>query len=86
MAVKKQKQTGYDFFLLIPTILLMGLGLVAIYSASSILAEHKLGDSYFYLKRQGLFVLFGLFLMITAKNIPVALYRKMVYPLLFAAH
>ena len=83
MAVKKQKQTGYDFFLLIPTILLMGLGLVAIYSASSILAEHKLGDSYFYLKRQGLFALFGLFLMITAKNIPVALYRKMVYPLLF---
>ena len=60
----------------------MGLGLVAIYSASSILAEHKLGDSYFYLKRQGLFCLLGLFMMITVKNIPVAVYSRLVYPLL----
>jgi cell division protein FtsW len=83
MAAKNDNQAGYDFFLIIPTILLMGLGLVAIYSASSILAEHKLGDSYFYLKRQGLFCLLGLFLMITVKNIPVTVYGKIVYPLLF---
>ncbi|MFC1532719.1 putative lipid II flippase FtsW [Thermodesulfobacteriota bacterium] len=83
MATKRQDQGGYDYLILIPTILLFGLGLVAIYSASSFLASHKLGDSYFYLKKQAFFGLFGLCLLIIAKNIPATFYRKLVYPLLF---
>jgi cell division protein FtsW len=82
MTTKKQNSNGYDFLILIPTVMLVGLGLVAIYSASSFLAAHKLGDSYFYLKKQALFGLLGLFLLIIAKNIPVTLYRKLVYPAL----
>jgi len=74
---------SYDYVLLIPTLLLMGMGLVAIYSASSFLAEHKLGDSYFYLKKQAGFCLMGLFILILTKNIPTTLYRKLVYPFLF---
>jgi cell division protein FtsW len=68
--------------ILIPVVLLIGLGLVIVYSASSHLAEHRLGDSYFYLKRQALFCILGVGLMIFAKNIPCALYLKLVYPLL----
>ena len=45
---KNQQRSGYDYGILIPTLLLVGLGLVAIYSASSFLAEHKYGDSYYY--------------------------------------
>jgi len=63
-------------------VLLIGLGLVVVYSASSHLAEHRLGDSYYYLKRQALFGVLGLSLMILAKNIPCTLYSKLVYPLL----
>ena len=80
MGDSKQKHLRYDYMLLIPTLLLLGLGLVAIYSASSSLAAHELGDSHYYLKRQGLFCLLGLCFMIFAKNIPSTLYSKLVYP------
>ena len=73
---------GYDFFILIPTIMLLGIGLIAIYSSSSMLADYKLHDSYFYIKRQAFFALVGLFLLIVAKNINVEFYRKMAYPAL----
>ncbi|MBW2302461.1 MAG: putative lipid II flippase FtsW [Deltaproteobacteria bacterium] len=79
-ALKAQKPGGYDYVLLIPTLLLLGLGLVAIYSASSFLAAHRMGDSYYFLKRQGGFCLLGLFLLIVAKNLPLGVYRKLVYP------
>ena len=75
-------QGGYDYLILIPTIILLGLGLVAIYSASSFLAAHELGDSNFYLKRQAFFCLIGLCLLIMAKNIPATLYSRLAYPLL----
>lgn len=83
MEDKSESYTSYDYLLLIPTLVLMGLGLVEVYSASSFVAEHKLGDSYYYLKRQAVFCLLGLGVMITAKNIPAALYMRLVYPLLF---
>ena len=83
MADKSPETRGYDYVILVPTLLLLGLGLVAIYSASSSLAAHRLGDSYFYLKKQALFCLFGLCIMIIAKNVPCTLYRHLVYPLLF---
>ncbi len=77
-----EKVAGYDYMLLIPTLLLMAFGLVAVYSASSFLAEHKMGDSYYYLKKQGTFCLVGLFFFICAKNLPSSFYRKIVYPIL----
>lgn len=83
MADKKAIYQGYDYLLLVPALLLLGFGLVVIYSASSSLAEYKLGDSYYYLKKQAVFCLIGLGLMILAKNIPNTLYRKLVYPALF---
>ncbi len=82
METKGSRVIGYDYMLLIPTLLLMTFGLVAVYSASSFLAEHKMGDSYYYLKKQGMFCLVGLFLMICAKNLPSSLYARIVYPLL----
>ena len=82
MGTKKEGHRGYDYFLLIPTLALLGLGLVAIYSASSLLAAHRYGDGYYFLKRQGVFCLLGLLMMILAKNISPTLYRKTVYPLL----
>ena len=82
MPVKGENQGGYDYLILIPTILLFALGLVVIYSASSFLASHELGDSYYYLKKQAFFGFLGLCLLIIAKNISTAFYRKLVYPTL----
>jgi cell division protein FtsW len=82
MGNSREKGAGYDYMLLIPTLLLMAFGLVAIYSASSSLAEHEMADNYYYLKRQGMFCLVGLFFFISTKNLPSAFYQKMVYPIL----
>ncbi len=68
--------------ILVPVVLLMGLGLVAVYSASSQLALDRMGDGYFYLRRQALFCFLGLAIMIAAKSTPYTLFSKLAYPLL----
>ena len=82
MTETRQAHWSYDFMLLIPTLLLLSIGLVATFSASSFLAEHRLGDGSFYLKRQATFCLLGLCFMIIAKNMPARFYTRIVYPLL----
>jgi len=79
MVSKKTANYSYDPVILIPVLLLIGIGLIAVFSASSILAEERYGDHYYYLKRQGVFCLFGLFLMIVVQNINYLFYRRLVY-------
>ena len=85
MAERKTTISGYDYSILIPALLLIGLGLVMVYSASSNLASHRLGDSYFYLKRQAVFSLLGIGLLVLGKNIPCTFYGRLVYPLLITS-
>jgi cell division protein FtsW len=85
MAEKKVSDSGYDYMILIPAILLMTLGLIAVYSASSNLAEHRLGDSYYYLKKQVLFCMIGVGVMVLTRYIPCTLYGKLAYPLLLVS-
>ncbi|NCO60497.1 MAG: putative lipid II flippase FtsW [Deltaproteobacteria bacterium CG_4_8_14_3_um_filter_51_11] len=72
----------YDYTILVPAVALLVIGLVVVYSASAHLALYRIGDSYFYLKRQAVFALIGIGFMVAAKNIKVSFYEKMVYPLL----
>ena len=85
MAEKKSTDSGYDYMVLIPAMLLITLGLVIVYSASSNLAEHRLGDSYYYLRKQALFCVIGVGLMVLTKHIPCTLYSKLAYPLLLVS-
>jgi len=85
MTEKKLSDSGYDYMILVPAILLITLGLIAVYSASSNLAEHRLGDSYYYLKKQVLFCMIGVGLMVLTRYIPCTLYAKWVYPLLLVS-
>jgi cell division protein FtsW len=79
MEAKKRPYYNYDPVILIAVIVLIGIGLVAVYSASSILAQERYGDHYYYLRKQLIFCLFGLVLMILAKNINYLFYRRLVY-------
>ena len=85
MAHKTKIYEGYNLTILIPVILLISLGLLMVYSASSNLAEHRFGDSNFYLKRQLLFCAIGIGAMLITRYIPCTLYKRMVYPLLLAS-
>ena len=64
------------------TALLLIIGLVSLYSASSILAlEQGVGDTY-YLGRQGIGVVIGLVVMISCAFIPYSIWSRLSWPLL----
>jgi cell division protein FtsW len=66
-----------DYVLLSAVMLLVGFGLVMVYSTTGIISQEKLGDSLFYAKRQGLSALLGLFIMVAATRFPVGLLKKL---------
>lgn len=59
MAAKSTKR-DCDRILLLTTILLLGIGLIMVFSASFVIAGEQSGDSYYFIKRQSLWVAIGL--------------------------
>jgi len=82
MAGGGEHKNSYDFVLLFLTLALIGIGLVMLYSSSSILAQERFGNSMYFVKRQIVFALVGLAVLIVSKNLPYVLYRRLVYVLL----
>ncbi len=69
-----------DIMLFIVTIILVVIGTVMIYSSSSIIAMEKFGDGYHYIKKQIIFVVIGLVVMLCASRVPYRFLRKAAYP------
>ena len=69
---------AYDFSLLFLTMFLVGLGLVMIYSTSSYNATKYYGEATYFLKKQAIFAVFGLVVMIVVSLID---YRYIIHPL-----
>ncbi len=64
----KQQQQTVDFWLLITTLILAGIGLVMVYSSSMYRSMDMMGDGMFYFKKQAIRLVIGLFIMmITTK-------------------
>jgi cell division protein FtsW len=82
MAKESEPKTSYDLALLSITFTLMGIGLIMLYSSSSIIAQERFGDSMYFLKKQILFAVLGLAVLIVCKNLPYAVYRRLVYVIL----
>ena len=72
----------YDVQLLFPVLFLVGIGIVMVYSASSALAIKKFGSGYFFLKKQALFALAGVIVLVISRHFPYNYYRMLAYPLL----
>ncbi len=66
-----------DWILFTTVILLVFYGAVMVYSASSVKAEQKIGTSYYYIERQGFWVVIGLGVMMLLKRVS---YRKLQHP------
>ncbi len=64
-----------DWWLLAATLVLMGLGLIMVMSASGIMAEKFWGDKYLFLRRQSLYAVVGLGVMAVAACAP----RRLLY-------
>ncbi|OPA75216.1 putative lipid II flippase FtsW [Paenibacillus selenitireducens] len=65
-----------DFLLLFVTILLVGFGLIMIFSASSPMAMTKHDSPWHYVMKQGVFALIGLFVMLIFMSIPYTYWKK----------
>jgi cell division protein FtsW len=73
----------YDHLLMISALLLLGLGLVMVFSASGVLASDKYHDPAFFLKKQLIYAAVGVGLMLFVRRIPYQTYDRLVYVILF---
>ncbi|MGE6763144.1 putative lipid II flippase FtsW [Corallococcus interemptor] len=75
----------FDPILLCAVLALVALGLVMTYSASAVLAQDKLGDSLYFLKRQLSAAGIGLVAMAVAMKLGWRKLARLAYPLLLVA-
>lgn len=76
------KARDVDRFLIISALLLVAVGIVMVYSTSSIMAMKRFGNEYFFVKRHLSYVLAGLFMFLVATRVPYGAYRRLAYPAL----
>ncbi|HEY4484855.1 MAG TPA: FtsW/RodA/SpoVE family cell cycle protein, partial [Nitrospiria bacterium] len=67
--------------LLIIPLLLVVTGLAMIYSASAILADRQFGDSLYFLKRQMVWALIGVIVMVGFSRVPYPFWQSASLPL-----
>ncbi len=72
----------FDVSLLFPALLLAGIGVVMVYSASSHIAAERFGDETYFLRRQALYMVLGIGLMVFFRYLPYRLLRIFTYILL----
>ncbi len=73
---------GCDWWLFVLVIMLLGVGLVMVLSASGIMAESNYGDKYFFFRRQLIFAFAGGICMAVAAILPRNFLYRLHYPLL----
>lgn len=75
-------EKSYDPVILISVILLVGLGLIMIYSSSAVLAYQHFKDPYYFLKRQSVWIIIGATLMVLFMILDYHFLQKITYPAL----
>ncbi len=74
-ARRKKTEYYFDYSLIFIIIFLVGFGLIMLYSSSSYMATQKYHDAAYWLKRQGIWSVIGLLLMIFLSFIPYHFYE-----------
>lgn len=81
----KRKNKQFDLGLLIVTLILLAFGVIMVLSASAPSAFRLEGDSFFYFKKQGLFAIVGIIVMILVSKVDYKVYSsKLISRGLFA--
>jgi cell division protein FtsW len=85
----EQIKTIHPFFseksILFPVIMLSGIGMIMVYSASCSISMEEHGTLFFYIKKQLLFLGISLCVMFVTASFPYKLYRSFSYIILFTA-
>jgi cell division protein FtsW len=72
----------FDTVIFLSVMALISIGIVMVYSSSSIVALKRHNDGYYFLKRQLLFASVGVSLMLAVSKIDYRLYQRVAYPFL----
>jgi cell division protein FtsW len=75
----------FDMAILLLAVVLSCLGVVMVYSASAVMAMERFHDSFFFLKRQGIYVAVGFLAMAAAMYVDYRSLRRLAMPLLLAS-
>ena len=82
--IQNPVERPWDGWLLVIVCILIGLGVVMIYSASGITASWQLGDAMFFLKRQLIYVGIGFAMLVVGLKLDYRWYQRLAYPILGA--
>ncbi|MGB9679213.1 MAG: stage V sporulation protein E [Thermoanaerobacteraceae bacterium] len=76
------KKHPVDYNILITVLILVSIGVVMVFSASSASAFYTYNDSFYFLKRQLLWVIIGFFIMSFVMNVDYSILKKYASPFL----
>ncbi|MBI2354395.1 MAG: putative lipid II flippase FtsW [Deltaproteobacteria bacterium] len=77
-----KKLEEYDLIVMLMAIALTCFGVVMVYSASSVMADKRFHDGFFFLKRQGLFAILGFAVMLVVMRIDYRAWKQLAVPAL----
>jgi len=80
----EKNKCPFDALILVLVLALSGLGLVMLLSASTIMAEQRFGDAYFFFRPQLRNLVLGLGLMLVLSRVPYQFWVRRAYPALAA--
>lgn len=82
-------KTIHPFFsekrILFPVILLSGLGIIMVYSASASISMQTYDTAFHFMKKQAFFLMLSLGVMFVTASLPYKLYKSISYVILFSA-
>lgn len=84
-APRHAERIRVDMLLLGVTLVMLGVGLVMVMSASGVMAELSFGDKYLFIKKQAVYALVGLVIMAGAMVVDRGLLYRLTYPILGVA-
>lgn len=82
VALKGKIKTYPDTLIILSTLMLLGIGVIIVYSASAVLAAQKMGDAFFYAQRQLMWAVLGIISMFAMMNYDYHKLKKIAKPLL----
>lgn len=82
---KTNKLKSIDFTFATVVLLLLAYGLIMVFSASSASAHYRMGDTFYFIKRQALWAVIGLGAMAFLSYVPYKVYYKFALPILGGA-
>jgi len=77
------KGRSYDIGVILSAVFLTAVGVLMVYSTSSVYSMENFGDPNYYLKRHAMYLGLGLLGMFAALSVDYRVFRKLVYPAYF---